>query len=208
MALKVARLVSAFAVAASLAVSIAAISEHDAERARWEHHRSAIETERYDAAASDRAYDASRRAHRRAGWSAMLFVASVCLMLALGEGAPEPRIRSGDVGALRRNTATGIDLGIAIAIATAWWLDDAESALLHALASSAPILALASHALPLHLAGRTAGMAATGLRARTTRGQAWAASALLPMAILGVLRPSWAGLHWRAVGVAPRRDAE
>lgn len=204
MALKIARVIGALLVAGSLATLIGAVSEHDAERARWALERSRIESHEYDARASDRAYARSREARRNAGWSALGLVLGVWLVLSdLGAARRAPTLTT-----LQRNLASLIDLTLVGGIATLTLIDDGESALLHALAWAAPAAALACHALPLQR-GQTLGLALARARLPPVGpGAALLASVLLPLAIAGVLRPSWSALHWRLAGVARGADAE
>lgn len=207
MALKVARVIGALLVAGSLATLIGAVSEHDSERARWSLERSRIDDPAYDARASDRAYARSRIARRNAGWAGLALMLGIWIVL-VGERREQPTTTR-PLPTLGRNLASLVDLALVVAVGALAAIDDGESALLHALAWAAPVAGLATHAIPLGTRGRTLGMALFGARGSGVGpGRALLASILLPLAIVGVLRPSWSAPHWRLVGVAPRADAE
>ncbi len=203
------RVLGALVVAASLASLLHAISEHDAERLRWETERAAIHTPAYNAQASDAAYAKSRGARRRAGLCALLLVVGMWGVLATGEPKAGAGVHASN---WRRNGASVVDLGLGIAILALVSIDDGESAIRHALVMAAPAAAIAIGALTLQH-GCTLGMVVTKLRSRpVSPWRALGTTLMLPLAIAGLLRPSWSALHWRlgaiSLDVASHQDAE
>lgn len=185
-----------FSVAASVAVGVPALVEHAELRAQWESVRGT------DAERSDRLYEASRRAHRRAGVAGLLGALGA-LLLVSGWRKIEPTPGRGEARAdLRVWMATGVDGAAFVLIGALALVDDGESASLHVLSAAAPALAfLPVAALPW---GRSLGLTATRLRSSPSP-RGFLAAVLLPLGVVaapfGLAFRGARALHLRLAGM-------
>ena len=181
-------------VAGSVALGVPAWVEHAELRGRWEQVRG-VDPER-----SDRVYAASRSAHRKAGVGGLLGGLGALLLVA-GWRRIEGVERASRTD-LRVGLATAADGAAFLLVGALAFIDDGESAPLHALSSAAPALAFLPVA-PLTW-GRSLGLGLMGLRCAPSPGGILAA-ALLPLGLLatplGLVFPGARALHLRLAGM-------
>lgn len=181
--------------ALGVAVGLPAVVEHDELRSAW------AEVRGTDVARSDRLYEASRRAHRKAGAGGLLGAVGALLLIA-GWRSMEHRQASSARADLRVWVATAADGAAFLALLGLALLDDGESASLHALSAAAPALAFVPVA-PLPW-GRSLGLGLTRLRS-SPGPRGILAAALIPVGLLaapfGLALPGARALHLRLAGM-------
>ncbi|MEM9075123.1 MAG: hypothetical protein AAGE52_41885 [Myxococcota bacterium] len=187
------RVVVGVLIGALTAALLSTVSAHAEHRDRWRQERAAQGTPAYDAAASDEAYEASRRHWSRAGLYGPLLASAVVLLLLTG--AQHRVEEKTELPRLRVWASALLDVVFAGLIVSAAFLDDGESALVHAVARASPVLSAAVIVVPMVRFRGSPGLALVRGQCTTSAARSFLVFALLPLGVV------WPGVHLRLVGL-------